>query len=328
MDHSTEVSLRTQLLDRRHRIQDVLSQVAQAADMVRLLQEVDSALKRIDTHTFGGCQVCKETVDDDFLLANPMIQYCLCTLGPAQQEALQKDLELASRIQWALLPKQNLRFAGFEVHFRYLPAGPVSGDFCDLVTKGGEDEALYFLLGDVSGKGVAASFLMARLNALFRSLIDLGHPVHELVERANRLFSEGAIGSHYATVVCGKASPSGEVEICNAGHCPPLVVRGLDVASVESTGLPVGMFGGSPYAAHRVSLVPGETLVLYSDGLTEANDGSGQEYGARRLSELLRQGRELPPVALAAACLEDLSRFTAGADRQDDLTVMVVRRTG
>src|SRR5437867_12463276 len=137
VDVATEAIFRDQLLDRRRRIESTLSDVGEAEDLVRLLKEVDSALSRMDAGTYGGCEVCHETVDDDLLLTNPLIQYCLCRLTPEQQRALQDDLDLATRIQWALLPKQNLRFAGWEVHYRYEPAGPVSGDYCDAIAQDG-----------------------------------------------------------------------------------------------------------------------------------------------------------------------------------------------
>src|SRR5207249_7870938 len=145
------------------------------------------------------------------------------------QTALQNDLDLASRIQWQLLPRQNVRVSGWEVHYRYEPAGPVSGDYCDAITENGDGGNLYVLTGDVSGKGVAASLLMAHLNAMFRTLVGMGLPVQHLLERANRLFSESTIASHYATLVCARAEVTGEVEVCNAGHCPPLVIRDRSV---------------------------------------------------------------------------------------------------
>lgn len=340
MNQTTAFSIRKQLLDRKQRLEVVLSEVGEASDLVRLLREVDSALERMDGDSFGTCEMCGGSVSDELLALHPMIQYCLCDLTPAQERALERDLGLAWRIQSALLPRQTIEFAGWEVHYRYVPEGVVSGDVCDVVTRESGEGSLTFLLGDVSGKGVAASFLMAHLNALFRSLIDA--PIRELVERANRIFSEATPSSHYATLVCGNARASGAVEILNAGHCPPFVVRAgdgaggpgragdeaADVATVDSTGLPVGILESSPYEVQTVELSPGDTLFLYSDGLTEALNAAGEEYGIERLERFLRDHRRLRPTELAAGCLEDLSRFRSGAPRNDDLTIMAVRRIG
>ena len=169
---------------------------------------------------------------------------------------------------------------------------------------------------------------MAHLNAMFRSLIATGLPLQNLLERANRLFSESTIASHYATLVCARAEASGEVEVCNAGHCPPLVIRERSVETIGATGFPVGLLSSGPYTLDRVSLAAGDTLFLYTDGLTEATDRDGGEYGPERLSRLLHDNRDLAPHHLATACLRDLADFQGGSSRADDLTIMVVRRMG
>jgi sigma-B regulation protein RsbU (phosphoserine phosphatase) len=258
------------------------------------------------------------------LLANPLAQYCLCDLSREQQIALQHDLDLASHVQLALLPKQNTRHAGWDVHFRYLPAGPVSGDYCDLVGRDGD--GLFFLIGDVSGKGVAASLFMARLNALFRSLIETGLPVPEMVQRADRLLADSTISSHYATLVCGHAGQSGKIEFCNAGQCTPLLIRGGDITPVGSSNFPLGLFGNEPYNTDTLELSPGDTLFLFTDGLAETRDPNDQEYGTERLADILRRNAGMSPQEVAAACLHDLDSFAAGAPQTDDLTIMVVRK--
>jgi sigma-B regulation protein RsbU (phosphoserine phosphatase) len=328
MNAPTESVLRRQLLERRTRLEDAIAGVGEAAGLVRLLREVDAALKRMDGALYGRCEVCREDVQEELLQIHPLIQYCLCNLTPEQQRALEQDLGLASRLQWALLPTQNLSFAGWATHFRYEPAGPVSGDYCDLVAREGQDRCLYFVIGDVSGKGVASSFVMAHLSAMFRSLIDTDLPVDRLVERANAMLVENRISSHYATLVCGRAGESGEVELCNAGHCPPLVVGGAEVTPVEAAGLPVGLLGGDSYTLRRARLHPGDTLFLYTDGLVEAGSERGEEYGMDRLRRVLAERHALTPGGLAAACLEDVSAFLAGTPRGDDLTLLVIRRTG
>jgi sigma-B regulation protein RsbU (phosphoserine phosphatase) len=327
MNDATQAQIRDQLVDRRRRLHGTIADIGEAGDLVRLLGEVDAALERMKAGAYGWCEVCHETVDDKELLANPLTQYCLCTLTPEQQRALQNDLDMAGRIQWALLPKQDLSHGGWEVHHRYEPAGPVSGDYCDVIAQNGARNDLFVLAGDVSGKGVAASLLMAHLNALFRSLVETQLPITQIVERANRLFSESTIDSHYVTLVCTRADASGAVDICNAGHLPPMVVQGGDVATVGSTGFPVGLVDQSPYEQSRVLLSRGDTLFFYTDGLTEATNRSDEEYGARRLAHVLRAGRGLSPRALGGSILRDLAAFQDGTPRVDDLTIVILRRT-
>jgi len=318
--------LREQLLDRRNRLEAVIGESGETADLVHLLREVDSALTCMEKGTYGLCETCHEPIEQERLIADPLVCYCLDHLSSEQQRALEQDLELASRIQSGLLPKPNLAFEGWEFYYHYEPLGAVSGDYCDVVSTGKDGEGVFFLLGDVSGKGVAASMLMAHIHATFRSLIAMGLPVNRMAEHANRIFCESTLASFFATLVCGKASRAGEIEVCNAGHCPPMVIRGGEVKSIEPTGLPIGMFCEGHYSATTVRLAEGDTLFLFTDGLTEARNRRSVEYGESRLAKLLTNQHSLSPQALARACLDDLKDFLAGALKTDDLTIMVIRR--
>jgi len=322
-----EEALRGELLARRERLQDVEVDAAQAVQIERLLREVDEALLRFDAGTYGLCDVCHDPVERERLYGDPLLRTCLDHLTATEQEALQRDLDLASRVQGELLPKRNLALDGWDIAYHYEPVGIVSGDYCDIVPPDGRDGDLYFLLGDVAGKGVAASMLMASLRAIVRTLVDANLPLSALVERANRLFCESILPSHFATLVVGRADARGRVEICNGGHPPPLVVRREAIASVASTGLPLGLFCSSDYKVTSHVLSPGDVLLLYSDGLSEAHDRSGTEYGAQRVAEVARRGHSMPPRALVDACMKDVAAFAGGTPRADDLTIMAIRRT-
>lgn len=325
MDASVSAAFRGQLVDRRRQIASALERLGEAGDLMRLLQEIDDALGRLDMGRYGECIVCHEEVDERHLQAHPALQYCLCDLKPEQISALESDLDLAGRIQWSLLPEQDLLCAGWRSHFRYQPAGHVSGDMCDLIVCPGDSEELYFLIGDVTGKGVAASLFMSHIDAIFRSLIEPAIPVDRLVTRANELLTKRSIVSRYATLVCGRAVDDGTVEICNAGHCPPVVLGPGRIVAVEATGLPVGMFGATPFTSSRVALEPGETLFLYTDGLSEAQDRSANEYGASKMLEVLQAHAAAEPGEIAEAVLRDSYRFGGGPWR-DDLTLLILRR--
>ena len=321
----SDTVLREQLLDRRERLAAAIAGSHPQTDLVDLLQEVDAALERMKDGSYGLCQTCHDPIEPERLISDPLIQYCLDHLTTDQRRSLEQDLELASQIQGTLLPKNDLSRNGWEIHYRFEPAGPVSGDYCDLVADAAKGD-LFFLLGDVSGKGVAASLLMSHLHATFRSLLALGLPLNQLVERANRLFSESTMPAYYATLVCGTAGRSGEVEICNAGHCLPLLVREGKATVMDTPGLPVGLFSSAQYSVTRANLNPGDTLFLYTDGLSEARDGSGAEYSAGRLARFVADRHALPPKELTAACRADLAEFLSGAPKSDDLTIMAIRR--
>lgn len=328
MDNSQDIALRAQLVDRRQRLESAIAEFKETASVEQLLKEVDSALERMDKGTYGICEFCHDPVERERLIADPLVRYCLSHLTAEQQRALEQDLDLASQIQRQLLPEQNLSLMGWEVYYHYEAAGPVSGDYCDLVIPESDGENLFFVLGDASGKGVAASMLMTHLHAIFRSLIAAGLPVQELVERANRVFCESRMAPYFATLVCGRAGISGEIEICNAGHCPPLWVRGGEVTCVDATGLPLGIFRSAEYSVKELQLATDDGVFLYTDGLSEARDRTHAEYGEARLSKLVSDRHALPSQALVRACLEDLANFVSGAPKTDDLTLMAIRRVG
>ena len=283
-------------------------------------------MERVDAGSYGACELCDQPIEEEHLRVNPLVRICLSHLTQEQLRAIERDLDLAHRIQRTLLPVQQVRFDGWEVCYHYEPAGPVSGDYCDLVKPETEGGDAFFLFGDVSGKGVAASLLMSHLHAIFRSLIAAEVPLQQLVERANRVFCESTLSNHFAILVCAKARSTGAIEICNAGHCPPLLLRGEKTTPIGSTGLPVGMFYNGQYEISTLQLTKGDTLFLYTDGVTETRDGSQTEFGEERLSALIARHHALSPQALINTCLEDLTSFRAGAAKLDDITIMVIRR--
>jgi len=315
--------LRTELEHRRERLHKALHSPAADASLSQLMAAVDDALRRIDQGTFGLCETCHDSVEPERLLSDPLVRFCLDHLTTAEQRALESDLSLAARIQRALLPPLGLAPTGWDVRFHYQPAGMVSGDYCDLVET---DGGLLFMLGDVSGKGVAASMLMSHLHATFRSLAEAGLPLDRMVEDANRIFCESTLAGQFATLVVGRAAHDGSVEFVSAGHLPLLHIHGDGVTPKDSTGVPLGMFCNARFLAHRLTLARGDTVFLYTDGLTEARNRAGQEYGLNRIRGLAGRHIGKAPDGLISECLEDLVSFGEGLKQTDDLTLLVVRR--
>ena len=320
--------LHSQLHERQHRLESAIATAPQDAALTELLQQVDAALERMSTGTYGLCDFCHEAIEKERLLADPLICLCIDHLNEKQKEELQRDLELAGRIQRELLPKQDLRWGGWEIRHHWEPRGIVSGDYCDLVAPESDTGCLFFALGDVAGKGVAASMMMTQLHAMFRSLASVGLPLEQMVTLANRVFCENVISGQYATLICGRASRTGEVELSNVGHWPALVVRGKNIEQIESVGVPLGMFCTRQYPAQKIQLAPGDTLFLYTDGLVESRDHADGEYGIERLSGLLAEHRSMSPQELTEACIRNLRAFSNGQPSHDDLTLMALRRVG
>jgi phosphoserine phosphatase RsbU/P len=323
MASAEQAYLRSELLRRHERLESALQSPSADASLSSLLSEVDAALARIEDGSYGLCNTCHEPIERERLLADPLVQFCLDDLTSDERRALESDLTLAARIQQALLPSPDFSPVGWQVRYHYLPAGLVSGDYCDLFES---HRGLVFLLGDVSGKGVAASMLMSHLHATFRSLADADLPLDRMVEAANRIFSESTLAGQFATLVVGRAARDGAVEFVSAGHLPLLHIFGGQARLEGATGVPLGMFANARFPVHRFSLALGDALLLYTDGLTEARNSAGQEYGIQRVTELAAVSRRTAPDDVIAQCLSDLQAFTAGTKRADDLTLLAIRR--
>ncbi len=320
-----DAMLRDQLIDRRRRLETAQANGYQASNVQDLLQNIDRALTEMEQGSYGLCRVCHESIETERLLANPLAQVCLSHLTTGEQRDLEADLQLAAQIQRELLPKSDLRHAGWRTAHHYQPAGLVSGDYCDFLTTASDH--LCFMLGDVSGKGVAASMLMGQLHAMLRTLFSLGLPLTQVVERASRSFCESTLPTHFATLICGRAHQSGAVEFCNAGHLPPLLVRQNTVTPLESAGLPIGLFCSEQFTQQTIQLAPGDSLVLFTDGLTEAEDEDGCDFGKDRVIRLVEKNRTSDPDEMVRALLKDLTSFRRTTPQGDDLTLMVIQRT-
>ncbi len=326
MPTQIETLFAQQLQERKERLQNAASKSNDPAELDHLLQDVDRALERISTGTYGLCEICHEPIERDRLAVDPLIRYCIDHLSESEQHALERDLELARQIQTGLLPKKDAFLPGWESAYHYEPSGQVSGDYCDIIVPRDNSDSFFFIVGDVTGKGIAASMLMSQLHATFRTLAATGLSLKRLMEQANRTFCEASLTTHFATLVCGLANSSGEVELSNAGHCLPLVVRNGSVDKLPSSGLPLGVTCDGKYGIDRMKLARGESLLLYTDGLSESVGRAGDLYGEERIIRILAEKHQDSPSGLIAACVNDLDSFSGNARRADDLTIMVIRK--
>lgn len=318
-----EAAFREALVERRQRAESVGGTVGQRADFAALLSRIDEALGELEAGTFGICRTCREPIERELLEADPLVCFCIDHLSRPERARLEADLDLAAQIQQRLLPGDPGTAAGWRCARVYLPAGPVGGDFLDLLA---DDGGLSLVLGDVAGKGIAAALLMSHLQATFRALAGVERNPARLVERINHLFCRSIPESHYATLIAARAAPDGAVELCNAGHLPALVVRPGGVEAIDATGLPAGLFCEGAYESRRVVLEPKDLLLLCTDGVTEARNEKDEEYGAARLSQLTARHAGVDAEQLVAACRDDLERFRGRTPRGDDVTLFALQR--
>jgi phosphoserine phosphatase RsbU/P len=256
------------------------------------------------------------------------IEQALAHDDEMEREQLNRDLEIAHRVQQGLLPSRPPELPGYEIFDFYEAARHVGGDFFAYVPLAGNRLAV--VLADVSGKGVAAALLMAALSADVRYCLASEPDVARAVSRINESFLRGGWDDRFATLVVAVLDPASHaVTICNAGHLPVFMrspggeVRGV---SCELGGLPLGMHAGHEYRSCTVELAPGEAFLLCTDGVTEAMNHEGRCYGIERLEKAMAE-----PAATASglgkAILADIDRHAAGAAGSDDVCLVCVRRT-
>jgi sigma-B regulation protein RsbU (phosphoserine phosphatase) len=312
-------ALRSSLVDRRERLA-ALPTVAVAPRIADLLAEVDAALDRLEGPDFGACTRCDGHVEADRLRANPMTTVCLDCLSEEERRALERDLELASRVQATLLPPWDFAAGAWTGHFLDQPHGAVSGDYVDVLAPAEPSDDLLVMVGDVSGKGVAAALLMSQLHAVVRATA--GSCLVETVERANRLLCAASPSGAFATLVAARLQADGEIELCTAGHTSPLVIAASGITELPADGMPIGLFADAPFATRRLRLSPGDALLLFTDGLTESATADGIELGCEGLRAALAAASWRTPAELVRAA----STAALGYHRHDDMTVLAVTR--
>lgn len=248
-------------------------------------------------------------------------------LEAAERRRLEEELALARRIQVALLPHRLPDVPGWELYGVNIPSRGVSGDYYEVVERDGGRECV-LMVADVAGKGMAASLLTISLQALSTGPIEDGLPPDEICVRLSRLLYRRTPPEKYATAFLGILEPAnGRLRYTNAGHNPPLLLREDGVIEeLGTTGVPLGLLPQAPYRAGETVLAPGDLLVLYTDGLVEANGPEGEEYGLDRLKTACRVARDETCPALAEILERDLEGFARGVPFADDRTIVLARR--
>jgi sigma-B regulation protein RsbU (phosphoserine phosphatase) len=236
-----------------------------------------------------------------------------------ERERMSREAEEARIIQQALFPKSSPYIPGMVVTGACHPAGAVGGDWYDFIPL--DNDRWGFVLADVSGKGTAAGLLMSATRGMLRSLAEAACRPAEVVSKLNSLMVEDFPSGRFVTLVYAVVDPHKRtLTVANAGHLPPLLVRNCEARLLESeSGLPLGVATGE-FSESTVDLPPGSKLLFYSDGITEAENRNGEEYGLERLQEHF-----CGPNASAESILEHVRAFVAPAPMRDDATIIVVQ---
>ncbi len=252
------------------------------------------------------------------------------------ERSMDSELHAAEAIQASVLPRTFPAFpeiSRFDLYASMEPAKKVGGDFYDffLIDDCGPDAGrLAFVMADVSGKGVPAALFMMRAKALIKDSLQSGMELAEAVARANGQLNEGNKAMMFVTAWVGVLDySSGRVDFVNAGHNPPLLLQGASYRWVKNlSGVPLGFMDGVEYISHSLELAPGDEILLYTDGVTEAFTEDNEEYGNDRLESLMAKSCGLHPQELVDRVRADVAEFTAGAKQSDDITILAMEYLG
>ena len=237
----------------------------------------------------------------------------------------QDELMTGRAVQFALMPRENPSLPGWETWLFTRPANEVGGDLVDylMVT----ENRLGLALGDVAGKGLGAALVMAKLQSTLRAIAPHYESLADLGTEVNTIFRRDGLPDRFISLVYLELEPeAAKVRLLNAGHMPPLVVHAEAIEELPKGAPALGLMKNAPYAEQYAELQPGDLMLLYSDGLTEARDEQEAFFGHQRLLDLLPSFRGLSAEAVGRRLLDEVEGFAGDAPPSDDLSMIVVRR--
>ena len=259
-------------------------------------------------------------------VASIRVENATLTEARLERERMERELALATEIQQRFQPSAPPQMDNYELQGISFACYEIGGDYYDFVRR--ENNELLVALGDVSGKGTSAALLMSSLHAAIHAHNSAKIGLGEMVASVNNYLAENTPSNRFITFFAGLLSPDhSRFEYINAGHNPPLVVRADgSVEELESGGFPLGIMPGAEFETGEVTLAIGESVIIFSDGVSEAENPSGEEFGMERLNEVVSRNHERSSAGLRDKIESALSAFTKTAPANDDITLVIVKR--
>jgi sigma-B regulation protein RsbU (phosphoserine phosphatase) len=276
------------------------------------------------------CEVCHDYVETRLIEADYTACVCLDHYSEEQRRSLEYELELAHNVQRALLSHHEPDIPGVELAAFSRPAQIVGGDFFDFLRFG--DGSYGIVIADVAGHGMSASLYMSSLQTALRALAPIYANPAEVINKIHRLYNHNIHFTTYVTLFLGSYNPAQRsLTYINAGHNPPLWIKGNRSAAgdpiwLKPTGAAIGLVEEPAYTAETIRMNPGETLLLYTDGVTECRDGDGF-YGKERLAAYCRDASDLSAFDLVQGLWQDISAYTHEEPLEDDTTIVAFKIT-
>jgi phosphoserine phosphatase RsbU/P len=243
-----------------------------------------------------------------------------------KRERMEHELQVASEIQQRFQPTAPPQVPGYELQGISFPCYEIGGDYYDFIQR--EDGRLIVALGDVSGKGAAAALLMSSLHAAVHAQAASHDSILKTISGVNRYLAENIPANRFITLFYAELQPkTGVLSFLNAGHNPPLIVHAAGtMEQLAAGGLPLGIMPDAEYREGRTNLSYGDVLVIYSDGVTEAQSPSGEEFGPTRLYDVVARNMEASAAGIRDRIESALTKFSQGTPAADDITLVIVKR--
>jgi sigma-B regulation protein RsbU (phosphoserine phosphatase) len=295
------------------------------------LGAIDAAIAKTESGALGVCQVCGGNVDDDLLEVDYTACVCIDHLSNEQISRLEEELELARTVQKALLPQEAPSIPGLEVAAYSRPAEILGGDYFDFINFDADTHGL--VIADVAGHGVSASLQMAGFQALTHAIIPASRSPSDVAKRIHGLFSHNLHFTTFVTLFIGAFnSATRTLTYCNAGHNSPLVLHpdrshGTSVSWLHPTGPAIGLVEVTEFGQVSLIVNPGDLLVLYTDGVIEAENPNNDLFGTDRLLEVVERLHNSSPREVLLGIRETMEGFIMDRSLSDDTTLVVCRVT-
>lgn len=292
------------------------------------LDVIGNTMLKTESDRFGVCQVCQGSIETNVLEVDYTAAICLSCLSDDERHQLETELELSQTVQRALMPQESPAIPGMEVAAFSRPTQIVSGDYFDFIPL--DDGSYGVTIADAMGHGIAASMFIASLQATLHTLLPESQSPAAVLERINRFYLHNINYTTFVTMFLGIFDPRTRIlTYFNAGHHPPALVRqgSHEVTWLPPNGAAIGIIEDYKIEPKQVYLATGDTLVLYTDGITEAINTQRQEFGHERLGELALKYANLPAGDIISMLRQELAEYTDSVPPVDDITMVVCKVT-
>lgn len=293
------------------------------------LSHLDEVIEKVDQGKLGECVICHQEVDDQLLELDYTACVCLAHFAEHEVRQLERELELAVLVQRALLPETLPELTGFELAVFTRPAQIVSGDYYDFLRF--KDGRTGLVIADIAGHGVSSGLLMASVQTALRTLAPASASPLDVMRQIDHLYSRNINLTSFFSLFLGKFTEDGQLEFCNAGHNPPILFHPKDISGkqpveyLDPTGAAIGLVEGLPFQSKTIGMRPGDILVLYTDGLSEAVNAYGEQFGVEGIIKCLQRATAHSAHGLIHQLHHDLVGFSAGQSQADDITIVVCK---